>query len=52
MAVVTGASVLAIVESIWFEGQHVMLVALWIVVLGTGFTVARRTARLLRVLNG
>jgi len=46
MALVTGAAVLACFEPLW-GGSWVLALALWVVVIGTGATVVRRSMRLI-----
>ncbi len=51
MAAITAGAVLAALE-IWTNGTHyALLLALWITALGTGFTVLRRSARMIVALN-
>lgn len=51
MAAVTIGAVLAIIETMFFNQHNVMTWVLWIVTLGTAFTAARRTHRLIKTLN-
>lgn len=51
MAALTGAALLCAVELVVFGSRWTLLLGLWVVTLGTGLTVLRRSARLLRVLN-
>ena len=52
MAAVTLGTVLATVELALFETRIALLVALWVVVLGSGVTVLRRSVRALAYLRG
>lgn len=51
MALVTGAAVLSILEPLWNGRNEILLVALWIVAIGSGFTVLRRSWRIVRTLR-
>lgn len=51
MAVITVASVVAIVEPLWGDTRNVLEWALWIIILGAAFTALRRAARLVKDLK-
>jgi phosphatidylglycerophosphate synthase len=51
MAVLTGAALLSVIESVWAGQGGVMRIALWVVALGAAATVLRRSWRLLQRLR-
>jgi len=51
MAVITVASVVAVVEPLWGDTPNVLKWALWIIILGAAFTALRRTARIVKDLK-
>jgi phosphatidylglycerophosphate synthase len=51
MAVITVASVVAIVEPLWGDTPNVLEWALWIIILGAAFTALRRAARIVKDLK-
>lgn len=51
MALVTSAALLSLCDPLWQGDNQVLFVALWVIVVGSGVTVARRSIRLLAKLR-
>ncbi|MBX3493431.1 MAG: CDP-alcohol phosphatidyltransferase family protein [Parvibaculum sp.] len=52
MAAITAAALLTALEPLWGGHNEVLIVALWIIAIGTGFTALRRAVRLVRRMRG
>jgi phosphatidylglycerophosphate synthase len=51
MAAVTLAAIIAVFAPLWGSSNQVMMIALWVIVIGTLVTAIRRSARLISQLN-
>ncbi|MFN3524554.1 MAG: CDP-alcohol phosphatidyltransferase family protein [Paracoccus sp. (in: a-proteobacteria)] len=51
MALVTAGALIAVLEPLWSAGNTVLWITLWLVMLGTALTVARRAWRIVSALN-
>ncbi|MEQ1941681.1 CDP-alcohol phosphatidyltransferase family protein [Mesorhizobium sp. VNQ89] len=51
MALVTAAALISILEPLWNGRNEILLAALWIVAIGSGVTVLRRSWRIVRALR-